>query len=761
MLRNWPIRTKLLVSLLGPLLVLAVLALVGIRQNQAESDRAERSTAFARLAAGLAPLIHELQAERSLSISYLDSGRRRWGRQLATQRRAVDQEAATYRANAQRLSADDELLAEKIEYGLSELGRIGEQRQAIDGARIDAAELAVGPSIELHEEEGEEELEHATKEGHGPLDTPGKALDQYTDTISDLLDINGEIAPRSNNAELLKGVAASVALARAKDFADSQRSLLENVYAANRFQGDEHARLSALVAAETVYTAQFDASATEAQHELLEETVAGPEVERVDTFVERALDSKSATAPKLGIKPQYWFEAMSVKLDRMRVVEERLSADVIATSTAVKQGADRRAWLYSLLLAAALVLAVALALITARSLIRPVRRLEAAAEETAERRLPGVVQRLQDGEQVDLAAESAPPIEVRSSDEIGHLAEAFNSVHRVAVRVAGREAALRRSVGDMFLNLARRSQSLIERQLEVIDELEASGSEAEVRAGLGELDHLATRMRRNAENLIILSGSEPARRWRGPISLTEVVQASIEEVKEHTRVELLPGPGGGGRARRRRRDAPAGRVDRERRHLLRPRHQGAGRRPAAALRVPAGDRGPGPRHDRRAAGQGQPAPGQAAGHRLRPGQDARLLRGHPAGLQARHQGPAAALLVRGHHRPGAAAAAADRDPDPAGPRGRPGRTREPGPVAGGGRGRPPAGRRPGAVHRPRPGLDRHPGADGACAPAPPERLPGRLGAGRADQLAAHLVAGAAVQDQEGVGVEAGLAVGRA
>jgi signal transduction histidine kinase len=170
----------------------------------------------------------------------------------------------------------------------------------------------------------------------------------------------------------------------------------------------------------------------------------------------------------------------------------------------------------------------------------PMRRLERAAEETAGERLPGVVQRLQDGEQVDLAAESAPPIEVRSRDEIGHLAEAFNAVHRVAVRVAGREAALRRSVGDMFLNLARRSQSLIERQLEVIDELKDSGSEAELRAGLGELDHLATRMRRNAENLIILSGSEPARRWRGPIDLTEVVEASVGEVKEHTRVELLP-----------------------------------------------------------------------------------------------------------------------------------------------------------------------------------------------------------------------------
>src|SRR4030095_16281007 len=117
------------------------------------------------------------------------------------------------------------------------------------------------------------------------------------------------------------------------------------------------------------------------------------------------------------------------------------------------------------------------------------RRVEGAAEDTATKRLPSVVRRLQDGEQVDLEVESAPPIEVRSKDEIRHLAGAFNSVHQVAVPVAGREAALRRSVGDMFLNLARRSQSLIERQLEVIDELELSGSGAEMRSPPGEPDH--------------------------------------------------------------------------------------------------------------------------------------------------------------------------------------------------------------------------------------------------------------------------------
>ena len=537
-MQNWPIRTKLLVALLGPLLVLAVLALVGIRHNQVESERAARSTAFARLAAGLAPLIHQLQAERSLSASYIDSGRQQWGAQLLRQRQTVDRVAGAYRARARQLSADDRILEEKIDYGLSELGRLSEQRRAIDTAKIDPKELEVEPGIELHEEEGEDEQEEA-QQGHGPLDTPGKALEQYTDTISDLLDINTEIAPRSDNEQLLKGVAASVAISRAKDFADAQRSLLQNVYTAGRFDGSEQTRLSALVAAEVLYTAQFDANATEAQHEFREETVSGPEVDRVKELVDRALESESADAPHLDVDPQDWSGAMTVKLDRMRAVEQRLSTDVIATASAVREGADRRALMYSLLSAAALVLAVVLVLITARSLIRPVRRLEAAAEETAGRRLPGVVQRLQEGEPVDLEAESAPPIEVRSRDEIGHLAEAFNAVHRVAVRVAGREAALRRSVGDMFLNLARRSQSLIERQLEVIDELEGSGSDADVRAGLGELDHLATRMRRNAENLIILSGSEPARRWRGTIELAEVVQAAIEEVKEHTRVEVL------------------------------------------------------------------------------------------------------------------------------------------------------------------------------------------------------------------------------
>jgi Nitrate and nitrite sensing/HAMP domain len=534
MLGNVPIRSKLVVTLIGPLLVLGVLALVGIRSNQAESARAARSNAYARLAAGLAPLVHELQGERSLSLAYIDSRRRRWGPQLIEQRQTVDRAAAEYRAGAERLKGDDRELAEKIQYGLSELGRLPEQRKAIDNAKITADDLAVEPGLEQHEEEGEHNIGAATAQGHGPLDTPHKALDQYTDTINDLLDINTEIAPGSEDEGLLKAVAAAVSLARAKDFADLQRGLLQNVFTASRFGDNEYAKLSALVAAEQVYTAQFDNAATPEQHELLERTVTGAEVQRARENVEAAL---AGEGKRLDVDANLWFAATTVKQDRLRAVEERLSADVIDISAALRQAADRRALLSSLLLAGTLVLALALALVTARSLIRPLGRLKAAAVGTAER-LPGVVQRLEDGEEVDLAAESAPPIQLRSRDEIGRLAEAFNTVHRVAVQEAGREASLRRSVGEMFLNLARRSQSLIERQLEIIDEVERGDSD--VRTGMGELDHLATRMRRNAENLIILSGSEPVRRWRGPIALSEVVRAAVGEVKEHTRVEVMP-----------------------------------------------------------------------------------------------------------------------------------------------------------------------------------------------------------------------------
>ena len=534
MLRNAPIRTKLVATLIAPLLVLTTLALVGIRSNLAESAKAARVNEFVVFAGSLAPLVHELQGERSLSSSYASSNREVHGPELAAGRRAVDLAAGAYREAAGRLDlpATDRALTERVAYGLRELGNLPVQRREIDTKPITAEDLAVEPGIEKHEEEGEEH----PSEGHGPIDTPGKALDQYTDTINDLLDINSKFAPTSDNAELLRAVTASVVLSRAKDFTDLQHGLLNDVFTQHRFRSGQYGKLTSVAAAAAIYVAQFENAATPEQHAMYEHVLASPEVERVTRLRELALASENDR--QIEADPRVWFSAMAVQLDLLRGIEQRLSADLVAVSSRIKAAADRRALLYSFLLAAALALALALALATARSLIQPLGRLRDAADEVAERKLPGIVRRLQEGENVDLATESAAPIKTRSRDEIGQLADSFNAVHHVAVQVAGKEAALRRGVGDMFLNLARRSQGLVSRQLEVVGDLYQKAPSDEIRHGLTELDHLAARMRRNAENLILLSGAESNRRWRGPIALGDIVAAAAAEVEEQNRVQL-------------------------------------------------------------------------------------------------------------------------------------------------------------------------------------------------------------------------------
>src|SRR6266545_862874 len=406
-----------------------------------------------------------------------------------------------------------------------------------------------------------------------PDPRPPEAIEQYTDTINDLLDINTEIAPGGNNQRLIEAVRASVALARAKEFADHQRGLLAEVFSRHAFAKGQYGKLTSLRAVEVIYVAQFESAATPQQIDFYRRAVEDPQIRRVENMRDEAVETGGQG--RVPGDATTWFQASSVELDRLRGVEQRLSADVVATSVSIKANADHRALLYTLLLLAALALSVGLSLGMARSVIRRLGRLKDVAHEVAERKLPGVVDRLREGESVDLAAESATPIDAYARDEIGQLGEAFSFVHQVAVQLAGREAALRRSVGDMFLNLARRSQSLVERQLELIGDLGARNL-GDAMVELSELDHLAGRMRRNAENLIVLSGSEPARRRpTGPADA-------------------------GGRPRRLRRGPPDGRAAGERPVLLGAGHQGAGRGPGAAARLP----------DRAVRG---PAPGRAAG----------------------------------------------------------------------------------------------------------------------------------------------------
>jgi signal transduction histidine kinase len=174
--------------------------------------------------------------------------------------------------------------------------------------------------------------------------------------------------------------------------------------------------------------------------------------------------------------------------------------------------------------------------LVARGIIRRLRGLERNALQLAEVQLPDVVGRLRRGEDVDVNAE-APALRV-GRDEIGRVGQAFDLVRQTAVRAAVDEARLRQGINDVFRSLARRSQSLLHRQLTLLDQMERRASDPEALDDLFRLDHLTTRMRRHAEGLVILAGAPPGRGWSSPVRMVDVMRGAIAEVEDYARVSV-------------------------------------------------------------------------------------------------------------------------------------------------------------------------------------------------------------------------------
>ena len=219
------------------------------------------------------------------------------------------------------------------------------------------------------------------------------------------------------------------------------------------------------------------------------------------------------------------------------------SQQIQSQANSLAQSALHSAIVISVATLLLLLLVLLITTFVARSMIRPLRKLRADALEVAGSKLPEMVRRLSQSEGGDASAE-IEPIGVNSTDEIGEVARAFDQVHREAVRLAADEALLRGNLNAMFVNLSRRSQSLIERQLSLIDNLEQTEQDSDRLSSLFRLDHLATRMRRNSENLLVLAGHEAAsRRWSQPVPLVDVLRAAISEIEQYERVVLNVQPG--------------------------------------------------------------------------------------------------------------------------------------------------------------------------------------------------------------------------
>ncbi|HZC79228.1 MAG TPA: nitrate- and nitrite sensing domain-containing protein, partial [Ktedonobacterales bacterium] len=219
---------------------------------------------------------------------------------------------------------------------------------------------------------------------------------------------------------------------------------------------------------------------------------------------------------------------------------ERIDAagtDVRNALTAAGDTAEARssnlAGVNSVLLMLGLLLAATIVVLVARTLTRSLRVLRSSALDVAQRRLPQAVESMRAGAAPDVTVE---PVPLPNRDEVGQVARAFDAVHGQAVRLAAEQAALQANVSAMFINLSRRSQALVERQLQLIEALESNEQDPDQLSNLFQLDHLATRMRRNSENLLVLAGTDFAKRNVAPVPLVEALRAAVSEIEHYQRI---------------------------------------------------------------------------------------------------------------------------------------------------------------------------------------------------------------------------------
>jgi signal transduction histidine kinase len=234
--------------------------------------------------------------------------------------------------------------------------------------------------------------------------------------------------------------------------------------------------------------------------------------------------------------------AAVVTLSAVRIAASLRGASIHSQVSSIRVGAIVSALVAGAVLIVVLVLALAFTIVVTRSLLRPLRGLRARALEVANVRLPDAVRRIgeNDGEGVPLDVD---PIELDSSAEIGDVAHAFDQVYSEVLRLATSEAALRGNLNTIFVNVSRRSQALVERQIRLIDDLEQGEQQAERRANLFKLDHLVTRMRRYSQNLLVLAGHELSGQSSQPVGLVNVIRAAVSEIEEYERVSLNVQPG--------------------------------------------------------------------------------------------------------------------------------------------------------------------------------------------------------------------------
>jgi signal transduction histidine kinase len=526
------VTTKLITVLAAPVVVLIVIAAVGVTQRLSDADDAQRVEQVTEFIQVNSNLINELQEESIWSAAYMGTYDESLDDEAAKQRAA--QAGYTEALAQQRLQTDEALVA--FEAAVASVDPASESEAVADALKNSQDRLAklqtTRNSVDLYQT------------------TAADAIDQFYQLTLNLIDIDSSLVQTASDPDLLIGLTTVANYERFKNekarlgsfaVAVSSRGAfisrggtvcespvtLEDCTSFASVQQASTASAGAATAFERFATAADKSGARNVINSLA-----------LDDFVQEIIESETATVE---VAPAEVVAASLEALNTLNELGNRFIAQVNATAGDLAADAQSAVRLYLLLTGAAIILALGIAFLVARATTVPLRKLTNAAYSLSTDKLPGLVERLRNpDEREEPLSATLTPIDIDSKDEVGQLADAFNSIQQVTVEVAEEQAQLlRKGIGDIFINLARRNQTLLDRQIEFIDQLEANEEDPDQLDNLFKLDHLATRMRRNAESLLVLAGAEPPRRRGRPVALADVVRVAIGEVEDFARIQLL------------------------------------------------------------------------------------------------------------------------------------------------------------------------------------------------------------------------------
>ena len=521
-LSNWRVRWRLLALIVIPTLAAVILGGLRISSGASSAVAFKRTEQLAVLNSDIIRLAQSMEDERDLTAGYIASGHPTGTDPLYTA--LLNQRSATDEA-VQQVTGDANNIGPTYSASI---------RQSLNSVLARISDL--------------DQLRNASTPSAGGNIPALPLIKDYTNSIATLLTFTSMSGTGTSDAQLSNDVITLTALARAEDQASEQRGTLYAALLAHQFPPQGLATLQSAQAQQAAAQQDFQSSGSLAEQQLFQNTVSGAPVDQAAFEEQVAISTSNNGSVGIGALPAgvdpstEWYGNMTFTVGKMRTVESQLVDNIVARSRALQSSATRSAVIVSVITLVLLILVLLTTTFVARSMTRPLRRLREDALDIAGTRLPDMVRRLSETEGSDESVE-IEPIAVSSTDEIGEVARAFDQVHREAVRLAADEAMLRGNLNAMFVNLSRRSQSLIERQISLIDSLEQGEQDSGRLSSLFRLDHLATRMRRNSENLLVLAGHEASRRWSQPVPLVDVLRAAISEIEQYERVVLNVQPG--------------------------------------------------------------------------------------------------------------------------------------------------------------------------------------------------------------------------